>query len=722
MWAAFCSWWQKPFRVEKTERSTQTPSMAVKTSNDKFVQEYVERAQELQTLLHEEYRKVRQCEEALIEDLREDGVLDSISAVLDLGHVPELCSPDEIANMLREALDFKDLAVHIAWPRFLDRVHQHLHLVLCLSPMDGGFRILRKFPKLICCCSVSHVEAWKVDSWQAMAEQRLNETDCQGAIQAAKSRLARCLAQSQELFAASATVRSFSQVLQNFTQLWRLKSAQVAKRRGRLERALQAVARAPGVLEELQRKVQGLQAEVEEQEAKLRELRDVAACIAADVQRAQEQLREAEVFAEAKESACKSLQAEVQGAMDEVVQPYRTAVKAFEKADKKLSSIGVLVCFGRASITLRQPVARPKEVSELKNFAAPPPLILAIMEMVAMLFGCSVEWSAAKNLISESNFGKRFRDFDKDGLRARLGPGLCESHRALGSVAPYFVKRYGFSPTCLVVAWSGDNPCSLAGLGLQAPGDVAVSMGTSDTMFAMMASASPGEDGMVLRNPVDPNSYMGMLVFKNGSLAREQVLKTVCGGQWETWAKMLAETQPGNGGSIGFYFHSPEITPTTGDQSGVFRFDDEEKEVGSFAPSTEVRAVVEGKFLAMRAFAQGIGMDPTEVKRIIATGGASSNKVLADVFGVPVFTLDQSDSASLGAALRAGHGLRCLSSEGGFLSFAKFLAGGSIDYKLAAQPATGAKEVYTKLLPRFLKLQEKVLSSLGHGSAKRQRT
>jgi len=345
------------------------------------------------------------------EDLREDGVLDSISAVLDLGHVPELCSPDEIANMLREALDFKDLAVHIAWPRFLDRVHQHLHLVLCLSPMDGGFRILRKFPKLICCCSVSHVEAWKVDSWQAMAEQRLNETDCQGAIQAAKSRLARCLAQSQELFAASATVRSFSQVLQNFTQLWRLKSAQVAKRRGRLERALQAVARAPGVLEELQRKVQGLQAEVEEQEAKLRELRDVAACIAADVQRAQEQLREAEVFAEAKESACKSLQAEVQGAMDEVVQPYRTAVKAFEKADKK-------------------------EVSELKNFAAPPPLILAIMEMVAMLFGCSVEWSAAKNLISESNFGKRFRDFDKDHLSDALSTRLKAE-----------VSRADFNPT-----------------------------------------------------------------------------------------------------------------------------------------------------------------------------------------------------------------------------------------------------------------------------------
>ncbi|CAE6969860.1 Dnah2, partial [Symbiodinium sp. KB8] len=316
------------------------------------------------------------------------------------------------------------------------RVHQHLHLVLCLSPMD--FRILRKFPKLLCCCAagvptdafmekgkswkpslleVSHVEAWRVDSWQAMAEQRLSETlDIDVA-----SRLARCLARSQELNPATATVRSFSQVLQNFTQLWRLKSAQVAKKRGRLERALQVLAKAPSVHAELQRKVSALQAEVEEQEAKLTQLREVAASIAADVQSAQEQLREAEVFAEAQESACKTLQAEVQGAMDEVAQPYRTAVKAFEKAEKKLSS-------SRAESR--------KEVSELKSFANPPPLILAIMEMVAMLFGCSVEWSAAKTLISETSFGKRFRDFDKDHLSDALSARLKAE-----------VSRADFNPT-----------------------------------------------------------------------------------------------------------------------------------------------------------------------------------------------------------------------------------------------------------------------------------
>ncbi|CAJ1355257.1 unnamed protein product [Effrenium voratum] len=310
---------------------------------------------------------------------------------------------------------------------------------------------------------------------------------------------------------------------------------------------------------------------------------------------------------------------------------------------------------------------------------------------------------------------------DAAGLRRRLGPGLCSGHEGLGCVAPYFCKRYGFSESCLVVAWSGDNPNSLAGLGLHEPGDVAVSLGTSDTMFALMAVASPGEDGMVLRNPVDPTSFMGMLVFKNGSLSREVVLKEHCAGQWEQWEKMLANTKPGNSGAMGFYFHNPEITPTTGDKSGIFRFGSDDKELDSFPGPTEVRAVVESKVLAMKAFAQGIGLAPSEVKRIIATGGASASQgilqVLADVFGVPVFTLDQTDSASLGAAFRACHGFRCATE--GFVPFSTVLAG-KLQYKLAAEPS--AEDAYRDALPRYLRLQKEVLAQLAGGDPKRVRS
>jgi len=67
-------------------------------------------------------------------------------------------------------------------------------------------------------------------------------------------------------------------------------------------------------------------------------------------------------------------------------------------------------------------------------------------------------------------------------LRSKLGDRVVASHEVLGNVSEYFQQRYGFPPSCKVVAWSGDNPCSLVGLSLSKPGDAAVSLGTSDTV------------------------------------------------------------------------------------------------------------------------------------------------------------------------------------------------------------------------------------------------
>ncbi len=46
----------------------------------------------------------------------------------------------------------------------------------------------------------------------------------------------------------------------------------------------------------------------------------------------------------------------------------------------------------------------------------------------------------------------------------------CFAVAVLGNVCQYFVKRHSFNPKCHVVAWSGDNPCSLAGLRISSAG------------------------------------------------------------------------------------------------------------------------------------------------------------------------------------------------------------------------------------------------------------
>lgn len=292
-------------------------------------------------------------------------------------------------------------------------------------------------------------------------------------------------------------------------------------------------------------------------------------------------------------------------------------------------------------------------------------------------------------------------------LEAKLGP-VVASHTALGTVSPYHVARYGFSPSCQVIAFSGDNPCSLAGLRLDKTGDIAISMGTSDTIFGSLANPRPsGEEGHIFVNPVQPDAYMAMICYKNGSLTREAVRDEFGGGTWASFNKALKSTKAGNDGQIGFFIREPEITPPIF-KTGTYRFSNTGKPVKSFSPEANVRAVVEGQFLSMRLHGSRMGLVP---KRILATGGASANpallQVLADVLGAPVLVGQQANSSSLGAAYRALHGAMCY-KQGRFIPFAKAIHGAS-PFRVAAKPNPRVRKIYEDMLVRYAKLEKRIV-------------
>ncbi|NWT11764.1 XYLB kinase, partial [Vireo altiloquus] len=94
--------------------------------------------------------------------------------------------------------------------------------------------------------------------------------------------------------------------------------------------------------------------------------------------------------------------------------------------------------------------------------------------------------------------------------------------------------------------------------------------------------------------------------------------------------------------------------------------------------------------------------------RILATGGASHNKkilqVLSDVFNAPVFTIDTANSACLGSAYRAIHGL--VAERNVSLADVVKLAP---EPRLAVTPTPGAEELYRPLLKRYAELEQKVI-------------
>ncbi|NXX38056.1 XYLB kinase, partial [Tricholaema leucomelas] len=189
------------------------------------------------------------------------------------------------------------------------------------------------------------------------------------------------------------------------------------------------------------------------------------------------------------------------------------------------------------------------------------------------------------------------------GLEEKLGCPV-PSHSVLGPISPYYSQRYGFSPDCKIVAFTGDNPASLAGMRLQ-EGDIAISLGTSDTLFLWIQEPTPALEGHILCNPVDSRMYMALLCFKNGSLMREKIRDDCASGSWEEFSKALSSTGAGNNGNLGFYFDVMEITP---EAVGIHRFNgDNQKVVSAFPKEVEIRALIEGQFMAKRIHAEKLG-------------------------------------------------------------------------------------------------------------------
>jgi xylulokinase len=231
-------------------------------------------------------------------------------------------------------------------------------------------------------------------------------------------------------------------------------------------------------------------------------------------------------------------------------------------------------------------------------------------------------------------------------LMAKL-PAIVDAKTIVGTVSPYWQRRYALPPARVVVG-TGDNPSSLIGTGLVTEGHVAVSLGTSNTLFGLIGAPTSGlRDGHIFGAPT--GGFMGLTCFANGSLAREHV-RDRYHLAWEEFSDVLRHSPPGNRGRLMLPWLVPEITPHVA-QAEVRRRDLDEHDAAA-----NVRAVVEAQMMAMANHTDWMGVS---IREISATGGASANheilQVMADVFGATVSRLSTTNSACLGAALRARH-------------------------------------------------------------------
>lgn len=304
--------------------------------------------------------------------------------------------------------------------------------------------------------------------------------------------------------------------------------------------------------------------------------------------------------------------------------------------------------------------------------------------------------------IHTKNWCQTLLDACAPNLNQKLGEPV-PSNTDVGAVANYYVERYNFNPNCRIITFTGDNPASLIGMRLN-ENCITVSLGTSDTTFFWLSEPKVVVDGHVLCNPIDKDAYMALLCFKNGSLTRERIRNNCAEGSWDIFNQLLNSTPRGNFGNIGLYYDTHEILPFL---QGDFRYN-KSGPVNKFTSlEVEVRAVIEGQLIAHRAYAEDFGFKIGQGTNILATGGGSENKsilqVMADVFNAPVYVQEAANSAMLGAAYQAKHGL--LSKTSNYFKITSCLP----EHELVCEPYSDAADIYDPMVERYRSIIQDLL-------------
>ncbi|GAB3280016.1 xylulokinase [Microbacterium lacusdiani] len=201
----------------------------------------------------------------------------------------------------------------------------------------------------------------------------------------------------------------------------------------------------------------------------------------------------------------------------------------------------------------------------------------------------------------------------------------------------------------------GDNAGAALGLGA-ATGDVAVSIGTSGTVFAVTDAPVRDASGTVAGFADASGAFLPLIATLNAARVLDGIAKLL-GVDHDELGRLALSAQPGAGGLVLQPYFEGERTPNLPDATATL--------FGMTLASTTrenlARAAIEGMLCGLAdgldaVRAHGVGAD-----RILLVGGAAQNPavaaIAAQVFDAPVVVPEPGEYVAAGAAVQAAWAL-----------------------------------------------------------------
>ena len=383
--------------------------------------------------------------------------LEDVNSLLNGGEVPNLFQTeqmDEVVSALRPIC--KDLGRSETrddvWLYFVERVRFNLHLVLAISPVGDQLRTrLRVFPSLVYCTTIDWFHAWPVEALHSVAENLLVElsmssvsgggpvsgvpsargiTDSDPAdpdqggsltkspseAMSGQNRFAIQLDQTAipglceafvEAHTAAATTgselvaqlgrhvyvtpKSYLDLIALYIELLAEKQRELLKNRDRLAAGVDKIREANDLVAQLQQELDRMRPQIQ---IKISECLDLIPVVRAEQERAeaiQEKVGADEAVVRGQQQEAAQIQAEAQKDLSKAMPALEAAVRALDALDKK-------------------------DITEVKSFAKPPPLVMLTMEAVNTLLGEKTDWDSAKRVLTDFNFLSILKNYDKDNI------------------------------------------------------------------------------------------------------------------------------------------------------------------------------------------------------------------------------------------------------------------------------------------------------------------
>jgi xylulokinase len=240
-------------------------------------------------------------------------------------------------------------------------------------------------------------------------------------------------------------------------------------------------------------------------------------------------------------------------------------------------------------------------------------------------------------------------DPDRD-LSACLPPLV--THEAVFTIAPGIAAELGLPATATVAVGGGDNMMAAIGTGCVAEGRLAMSLGTSGTLFAYSDTPVVSDTGAWAAFCSSTGGWLPLICTMNCTVATEQVARLFGFSTREGDAHLHA-TAPGADGLTMLPFLNGERTPDLPRGKGVLAGLDPH----NMSPAHLYRAAMEGATYSLRYGFDAFVEAGMRFERIVLTGGGANSaawrQMVADVFDLPVDVPTQAEGAAFGAALQA---------------------------------------------------------------------